>query len=130
MLTQTRPDEAAAGAAPGTLLGSDGGGIRVACADGALRVTRLKPEGRWLFIEDWKEEPYRIDRYLAALQFAGWFEKIAGVIVGDFHTKEGDTQGAVVELLKLYSPAGRTLRPSSSGPTILSAGRCSSSVQA
>jgi len=33
-------------AAPGTLLASDGEGLRVACADGVLRVTRLKPEGR------------------------------------------------------------------------------------
>ena len=31
---------------PGTLLESDGNGIRVACAEGVLRVTRLKPEGR------------------------------------------------------------------------------------
>jgi methionyl-tRNA formyltransferase len=46
LLTRTRPEEAAASAAPGTLLGSDADGIRVACADGALRVTRLKPEGR------------------------------------------------------------------------------------
>jgi methionyl-tRNA formyltransferase len=34
------------GAAPGTLLTGDGEGLRVACADGVLRVTRLKPEGR------------------------------------------------------------------------------------
>ncbi len=34
------------GAAPGTLLESDDEGLRVACADGVLRVTRLKPEGR------------------------------------------------------------------------------------
>ena len=46
LLPQTRPEEAEASAAPGTLLGSDADGIRVACADGALRVTRLKPEGR------------------------------------------------------------------------------------
>jgi len=34
------------GAAPGTLLGSDAEGLRVACAEGVLRVTRIKPEGR------------------------------------------------------------------------------------
>ena len=33
-------------AAPGTLLECDDDGVRVACAEGALRVTRLKPEGR------------------------------------------------------------------------------------
>jgi methionyl-tRNA formyltransferase len=28
------------------VLGADGDGIRVACAEGVLRVRRLKPEGR------------------------------------------------------------------------------------
>ena len=45
ILTRTRPDSAGGGV-PGTLLGSDDAGLRVACADGALRVLRLKPEGR------------------------------------------------------------------------------------
>jgi methionyl-tRNA formyltransferase len=31
---------------PGTLLGADHDGIRVACAEGVLRVTRVKPDGR------------------------------------------------------------------------------------
>ena len=35
----------AAGAAPGTLLSADGGGIVVACGRGALRVTELQPAG-------------------------------------------------------------------------------------
>jgi methionyl-tRNA formyltransferase len=46
ILTRTRPEVAAMGGAPGSLLGSEDDGIRVACADGALRVLRLKPEGR------------------------------------------------------------------------------------
>jgi len=45
LLARTRPDGAGSDA-PGTLLGSDDDGIRVACAPGALRVLRLKPEGR------------------------------------------------------------------------------------
>ena len=45
LLTRTVPDAAGSGT-PGTLLGSDDEGIRVACAEGALRVLRLKPEGR------------------------------------------------------------------------------------
>jgi methionyl-tRNA formyltransferase len=45
LLTRTRPDAAGSGA-PGSLLGVDDDGIRVACAEGALRVQRLKPEGR------------------------------------------------------------------------------------
>lgn len=46
VLTRAQPEAAAASGAPGTLLAIDDGGIRVACADGALRVVRLKPEGR------------------------------------------------------------------------------------
>lgn len=46
LLVRTRAIEGAPGAAPGTLLGSDDQGLRVACADGVLLVTRLKPEGR------------------------------------------------------------------------------------
>ena len=46
ILTRTRPEAAPAGGTPGSLLGSDDDGLRVACASGALRVLRLKPEGR------------------------------------------------------------------------------------
>jgi methionyl-tRNA formyltransferase len=49
LLLRSRPEPWPAGAArraPGTLLGVDREGIRVACADGVLRVTSLKPEGR------------------------------------------------------------------------------------
>jgi muramoyltetrapeptide carboxypeptidase len=70
---------------------------------------RLRPDGRWLFLEDIKEAPYRIDRHLAALKLAGWFERIAGLVVGDFHTGEADTQPAVLELLKYHLPRQRRL---------------------
>src|SRR5262249_61279030 len=49
LLLRTRSEPGAgdaAGRPPGTLLESDRDGLRVACATGALRVTRLKPEGR------------------------------------------------------------------------------------
>ncbi|MGD8453250.1 MAG: LD-carboxypeptidase [Phycisphaerae bacterium] len=70
---------------------------------------RMRPRGHWLFLEDIQEVPYRIDRHLAALKFAGWFERIAGVLVGDFHAAEGDTQDAVLDLLRFHLPAGRSL---------------------
>ena len=70
---------------------------------------RLRPDGKWLFIEDIKEIPYRIDRYLATLKFAVWFERIAGVLVGDFHTPEADMQAAVLELLRFHLPPQRKL---------------------
>ena len=70
---------------------------------------RLRPDGKWLFLEDIQEPAYRIDRHLAALKFAGWFDRIAGVLVGDFQTKEADMQSAVLELLKFHVPPAREL---------------------
>lgn len=66
----------------------------------------VRPAGAWLAIEDLKEEPYRIDRYLATLKLAGWFEKLAGVIVGDFHTASEDLQATVVEYLRFHLAKG------------------------
>jgi methionyl-tRNA formyltransferase len=46
LLVRAQPRTERAGTAPGTILGSDRVGLRVACADGVLLVTKLKPEGR------------------------------------------------------------------------------------
>jgi methionyl-tRNA formyltransferase len=45
-ILKSRPEASSVAASPGTLLWNDHEGIRVACADGVLLVTRLKPEGR------------------------------------------------------------------------------------
>lgn len=66
---------------------------------------RMRPDGRWLVLEDVNEAPYRIDRYLATLKLAGWFERIAGVLLGDFHTSDvADQTDAVVALLRYHAP--------------------------
>lgn len=73
-------------------------------------VRRLKPDGKWLAIEDVNEAPYRIDRFLAAFKLAGWFDRLAGVLVGDFHTdQDRDQSRAVVEILRFHLPSGRRL---------------------
>lgn len=46
LLHRTRPEPGDGGGTPGTIVKSDHEGIRVACANGVLLVTRLKPEGR------------------------------------------------------------------------------------
>src|SRR5262245_28230614 len=47
LLTRTRPlHRLATGLAPGTIVGTEGEGVVVACATGALEVLALKPEGR------------------------------------------------------------------------------------
>lgn len=46
LLVRSRPEDVSPAAEPGTLLEWNDEGVRVACAEGALRVTRIKPEGR------------------------------------------------------------------------------------
>jgi muramoyltetrapeptide carboxypeptidase len=76
----------------------------LAAAVGSRLGRRLRPDRRWLVLEDIKESPYRIDRHLAALKLAGWFERAAGLLIGDFHMLHEDTQPAVLELLKYHLP--------------------------
>lgn len=71
---------------------------------GAPWVRRLRLRGRWLFLEDVNESPYRVDRCLAALKLAGWFERIEGVLLGDFHSGSTDYTDAVVRLLDYHAP--------------------------
>lgn len=71
---------------------------------GSPLARRLPIRGRWLSIEDVNEAPYRVDRCLAALKMAGWFERLAGVLVGNFHTAEVDQQAAVVDTLRYHAP--------------------------
>jgi muramoyltetrapeptide carboxypeptidase len=68
---------------------------------------RVKPDGRWLAIEDLNEPPYCVDRHLATLKIAGWFERAEGVLVGSFHTKRVDQTPAALELLKYHLPTDR-----------------------
>lgn len=70
---------------------------------------RLRPDGKWLMLEDIKEMPYRIDRHLAALKHAGWFERAAGLLVGDFRMLHQDTQPALLELLRYHLPPRRSI---------------------
>jgi muramoyltetrapeptide carboxypeptidase len=48
--------------------------------------TRFAPalDGAILFLEDVGEDLYRVDRTLAHLRLAGWFDRLAGVAVGRF----------------------------------------------
>ncbi len=60
-----------------------GGNLSVICS---LIGTDFLPdwENKILFLEDVGEEPYRIDRMLTQLQQVGVFEKIKGLILGNF----------------------------------------------
>lgn len=48
----------------------------------------IQPKGAILFIEDTNEAPYRVDRSLSQLRLAGILDAVAGVVVGDFISKD------------------------------------------
>ncbi len=63
-----------------------------------------KPDNKILLIEDVDEKPHRIDRMLNQLKLAGVFEKIYGVIAGQFTDCESTSKNAftVEEVLEQY----------------------------
>ncbi len=82
-----------------------GGCLSVLCASLAGPLARrYRPRGAWLAIEDVNEEVYRLDRLLATLKLAGWFERIDGLILGDFHLGRRQQVPEVLELLRYHLP--------------------------
>lgn len=80
----------------------------LAATAGTPLFRRVQPDGCWLALEDIHEAPYRIDRYLATLKLLGWFERVAGILIGDFHAEEqSDQRRAVLELLRFHLPSRR-----------------------
>ena len=55
--------------------------------------------GKVFFLEEVGEKPFRIDRMLTHLRNAGVFEKISGIILGDFHNcwQTGDEESFSLE---------------------------------
>lgn len=69
------------GVAEGPLLGGN-----LAVLQGLLGTPWLPPlDGALLFLEDIGEAPYRVDRMLTQLRLAGVLDRVAGVLLGDFH---------------------------------------------
>jgi muramoyltetrapeptide carboxypeptidase len=69
----------------GTASGVTVGGCLMMLAGGiGTAEHRSDLEGGILLIEDIDERPYRIDRALTQLRRAGWFDGLAGVVVGSF----------------------------------------------
>jgi muramoyltetrapeptide carboxypeptidase LdcA involved in peptidoglycan recycling len=63
-----------------------------------------RPNGQWLVLEEINEKPERIDRFLAHLTLAGYWESCGGILLGDFHQKDRHLTPAVVEMLKYHLP--------------------------
>ncbi len=53
----------------------------------------IKTEGKVLFLEDFGEEPYRLDRMLTHLKLAGKLDRVAGVLLGSFEKCERENGG-------------------------------------
>ncbi len=62
----------------------------------------------WLVLEDINELPYRIDRLLAHLTLAGVWDRIGGLVLGDFHHEDANLLDAVLALLPHHLASRRT----------------------
>lgn len=82
------------GRAEGRLLG---GNLAVLAASLGT-ATALRPDGAIVVLEDVGEDVYRLDRLLTHLMRVGWFDQVAGLVIGDFTEAEGP--GRVEDLLE------------------------------
>ncbi|MFR9164824.1 MAG: S66 peptidase family protein [Dysgonomonas sp.] len=93
------------GATEGMLIG---GNLAVLCSLMGSDYMRI-PEGSILFIEDIAEKAYKIDRMIWTLKLAGVFDRIGGLIVGEFIDCEEDTSmyhsiyGSIKDVVEKYN---------------------------
>lgn len=75
-----------------------GGNLSVFCGILGTKYAKIPRKGV-LFIEDIGEEPYKVDRYINQLKLAGVFDRISGLIVGQFsdYTEDNDMYSALYE---------------------------------
>lgn len=71
---------------------------------GSVFDDTVRPAGRWLVLEDFNDKLERIDRFLAHLTLAGYWDGCAGLLLGDFHRGYDDLTPAVLELLPYHLP--------------------------
>ena len=87
--------------AAGTLLGGCLSVIASLVGTGYMPDT----SGALLFLEDVNEAPYRVDRMLTQLRMAGVFDRVAGVVFGQFEgcEPEREEEGTVDDVLHAFS---------------------------
>ncbi len=71
---------------------------------GSRHRSAIDRAGTWLALEDVNEPLDNVDRLLAALKLAGLFERIEGLVLGDFHKDNDDQARAVEAMLKYHLP--------------------------
>jgi muramoyltetrapeptide carboxypeptidase len=87
------------GGATGPLVGGNLTLIHEAAATGRL----IFPEGAIVFLEEVNEAPYRVARALLALERMGAFDRIAGVVLGQFSTACPGIDARFRETLKQFA---------------------------
>lgn len=69
----------------------------------------IDPKDRWILLEDFNDNPPRLDRLLSRLTLAGYFDRCAGVLLGDFHEASRSLTEAVVAMLEHHLPSKRSV---------------------
>jgi len=69
----------------------------------------IDPTNRWIVLEDFNDKPERFDRFLAHFTLAGYWDRCAGILLGDFHNAHMDLGGAIVEMLRYHLPQDRSI---------------------
>ncbi|MBP7808462.1 MAG: LD-carboxypeptidase [Bacteroidia bacterium] len=93
------------GVATGTLVG---GNLTVISS---LIGTGYLPDfkGKILFLEETKEEPYRIDRMLTQLKLAGVFKQISGIAIGKFVKCEAEEPHKAFTFMQVFEQHFKSL---------------------
>ncbi len=87
-----------------------GGNLVVLCSlVGTPYQSTIRPDGKWLLLEEIDEKPERIDRYLANLTLAGFWQECQGLLLGDFHRNGQDLTPIVESLLSYHLPSDRLI---------------------
>lgn len=76
---------------------------------GSSFAQAIDPRGRWLLLEDFNDKPERFDRFLSHLTLAGFWNRCAGLLLGDFHNDKRDLFDEVRALLKHHLPQPRNI---------------------
>jgi len=74
---------------------------------GSRYARAVDTRGKWLAMEDVGESAGAIDRMLATCKLAGLFERVEGVILGDFEDGDEQWSDAVLAMMKHHLPARR-----------------------
>lgn len=93
------------GTASGTLVGGNLSVLSSIVGSGYLPDFR----GKILFIEETKEEPYRIDRMLTQLKLAGIFKQLNGIAIGKFVKCEAEEPQKAFTFMQVLEQHFKTL---------------------